>query len=263
MKDAQARALEVILKRLPAEDRKPLRRVVEKATTEVLAGERSDVSWISTEAIDRDKEVVRSAGMNLSVYKGNPVVTLGHNYGQPPVGRSVWQKRARDGDRLGIKAKTQYPGRPDSWPEDKPWTPDTAFALVQAGLMAGKSIGFLPLKWHSPDYGEIGQNSALKDVARVIDEWLLLEYACTWLPTNQEALVEAVSKSQIQLHQDSLAALGLTAGVPPAPQSADACPPMIRFTALDDIGQVLERRLGMVDLVEIARAVLMQKRGRV
>jgi hypothetical protein len=75
---------------------------------------------LSTEAIDRDKEVVRSAGMNLSVYRGNPVVTLGHNYGQPPVGRSLWQKRARDGERVGIKGKTLYPCRPETLPTDQP-----------------------------------------------------------------------------------------------------------------------------------------------
>jgi hypothetical protein len=73
-------------------------------------------------------------------------VTLGHTYGQPPVGRSPGQKPARDDDRLGIKAKTQYPAKPPSWPADKPWAPDTAFALVQAGLMVGKCISFLPLK---------------------------------------------------------------------------------------------------------------------
>jgi hypothetical protein len=83
---------------------------------------------------------------------GNAVANLGHNYGQPPFGRSHWQRRALDSDRLGIKAKTQYQARPESWPADKAWTPDTAFALVQAGLMAGKAIGFLPLKWHSPDW---------------------------------------------------------------------------------------------------------------
>jgi hypothetical protein len=190
------------------------------------------------------------------------LVALAHNYGQPPVGRSLWQKGARHGDRLGIKAKTQYPARPDSWPEDKPWTPDTAFALAQAGLMAGKSIGFLPLKWHSPDYGEIGQNPALKDVARVIDEWLLLEYACTWLPTNQEALVEAVSKGKIELLEGFLEALGIKGPAPSTPtnQGPDQ---LVRFTAMDEIARVLEKRLAMIDLPALTSAVLANRRGKV
>jgi hypothetical protein len=192
------------------------------------------------------------------------LVALAHNYGQPPVGRSRWQKRARDGDRAGIKAKTQYPTRPDSWPEDKPWTPDTAFALVQAGLMAGKSIGFLPLKWHSPDYGEIGQNPALKDVARVIDEWLLLEYACTWLPTNQEALVEAVSKAQREASQDFLGTLGIKVPLSAPPDRTPKSPPtLVRFTAIDEIGRVLERRVGMIDLVALTKDFLDCMRGRI
>src|SRR5450755_2446405 len=69
----------------------------------------------------------------------------------PPVGKSLWRKRVKDGDLAGIKAKTQYPAKPDSWPESDPWPPDRVLSLVQAGLLNGKSIGFLPLKVHVAD----------------------------------------------------------------------------------------------------------------
>jgi hypothetical protein len=52
-------------------------------------------------------------GMNDSQFALNPAVTLNHCYGLPPVGRSLWRKKARDGDRLGIKAKTLYPKAPE------------------------------------------------------------------------------------------------------------------------------------------------------
>src|SRR6516162_10419964 len=63
-------------------------------------------------------------------------------------------RRLKHGERVGIKAKTKYPERPGSWPKDeegkdRPWPPDTTLALVQAGLLNGKSIGFLPLKVHA------------------------------------------------------------------------------------------------------------------
>src|ERR1700674_5541350 len=41
---------------------------------------RSDISVITTESVDRDDEVVISAGAILEDYKRNPVVTWAHNY---------------------------------------------------------------------------------------------------------------------------------------------------------------------------------------
>src|SRR5258708_4158029 len=48
MKDAQAKLLESLLGTLPAEDRTLTRAVKAAATTEVMDGERFDVSWITT-----------------------------------------------------------------------------------------------------------------------------------------------------------------------------------------------------------------------
>ena len=67
---------------------------------------------------------------DLSALQGNPLVTHQHNYQLPPVGRSLWHKVARDCDPRGIKAKTLYPQRPESWPKEDTWPPDKAFALV-------------------------------------------------------------------------------------------------------------------------------------
>jgi len=67
-----------------------------KAATEINPGERSDVSWISTESPDRTREVVVAKGMNDAQFQGNPIVTLGHAYYLPPVGKSLWRKRVKD-----------------------------------------------------------------------------------------------------------------------------------------------------------------------
>src|SRR3954454_10785401 len=87
MKDSQARLLEDLLRTLPAEDRELRRLVSLKAPSELLAGERADVSWITTEAIDRDAEIVVARGMNDAHFRLNPIVTLNHDYQRPPVGR--------------------------------------------------------------------------------------------------------------------------------------------------------------------------------
>lgn len=265
MRDSQARLLDTLLKTLPAEDRTLCRLVTAKGPTELLDGQRADVSWITTEAIDRDAEIVLARGLNDSHFKLNPIVTLQHTYDLPPVGRSLWRKRTTDGALVGIKAKTHYPPRPESW-SDPLWPPDQVFALIQAGLLQGKSIGFLRLKSHAPSSHEIAARPELAQVSRIIDEWLLLEYACTFLPCNQEALVEAVSKGSLQLTppwRDELSRLcGLDLAVAPHP-----APPVIGFTAEEELHRAIERRIAAIDFEGLARRSIQDgidlARGRV
>ena len=99
-----------LLKTLPkTKDYEYRKTLVGRPPTELNPGERSDVSWISTESMDRMGEVVLAKGMNDAQFQQNPLVTLGHAYWMPPVGKSLWRKRVKDGDLAGIKAKTQYP----------------------------------------------------------------------------------------------------------------------------------------------------------
>jgi hypothetical protein len=256
MKDKQARALDQLLQGLPCEDRQLVRLVTAKAPTELLDGERADVSWITTEAIDRDQEIVIARGMNDAQFAANPLVTMQHCYAQPPVGRSLWRKKTKDGLVPGIKAKTLYPGRPSDWNDDC-WPPDTAFALIKAGLLQGKSIGFVRLKAHAPSSHEIAAKPELAQVSRIIDEWLLLEYACTFLPTNQEALVESVSKSRIAVPADWLELAGVE--IDPLP--------VVPFTALSEIESAIQRRLAGIDPRQLASKAVQEAcdkaRGRI
>ena len=129
--DRQAFALDSLLKALPKEDAFRYRKALQtKGPAEILSGERSDVSWISTEDPDRVREVVLARGMNDSQFKQNPIVTLQHAYWLPPVGKSLWRRRVKDGNLVGIKAKTQYPPRPEAWPEGEVWPSDKVFALL-------------------------------------------------------------------------------------------------------------------------------------
>jgi hypothetical protein len=271
MTDRQARAVELLLKSLPKSKEYEYRKAVcLKAPTELNPGERSDVSWITTESVDRVNDVVMSRGMNDAQFQANPLVTLGHAYGLPPIGRSLWRKRVKDGDLVGIKAKTRYPEKPDSWPADEPWPSDKVFALVGAGLLNGKSIGFLPTKVHYADDKEAVKNGWPVG-AHVIDEWLLLEYACVFLPANQEALVEAVSKGTVEVPADLLAALGLTVGhvsnVPDNTGTFPTCPTAIRnpqwFLPLAEIENAVRRQLAGLDINRLVVEAIERRRGRV
>jgi hypothetical protein len=262
MKDRQAQALEALLKTLPRErPYEPQTTVIAKSPTELLTGERADVSWISEESIDRQGDVVVAAGMDDSNFKLNPLVTMQHAYWLPPVGRSLWRRRVKDGALVGIKAKTQYPQRPDTWPADSEWPPDAAFALVQAGLLCGKSVGFLPVKARRPTDEEVTTNPAWSRVNWVIEKWLLLEYACVYLPAQQHALVESVSKG-LRLSDATRQALGL----PPVP-TPPPTPEVIPFTPLEEIARAFQRQLDQLNLPALVQNALTEGwsrlRGRV
>ncbi len=212
MKDKQARALETFLKSLPIDDPafQPRRLSSPRGLSELLPESRSDVSWITVETPDLAGDLVLARGMDDSFYQLNPIVTLNHRYDQPPVARSLWRRKilSTQAHRLrsvgsvgGVKAKSFYPPRPDAW-SSSDWPPDAAFQLVQASLLRGKSIGFLPLQLRPPTADEIRQDQQLQNVRFIIEKWLLLEYACCYLPMQPLALVEDVSKSRAQrLHE--------------------------------------------------------------
>ena len=75
------------------------------------------------------------------------------------MGRSLWRKKIKDGARRGVKAKTIYPTKPDDWTDA--WAPDSAWGLVKASLMVGKSIGFLTVKSRAPTEEEIKRKPEL------------------------------------------------------------------------------------------------------
>ena len=258
MPDRAARAVDALLRTLPkTKDYEYRKALVTRPPTELNPGERSDVSWISTESVDRMGEVVVARGMNDGQFQQNPLVTLGHAYWMPPVGKSLWRKRVKDGGLVGIKAKTQYPPRPEAWPAGDEWPPDKVFALVQAGLLQGKSIGFLPTRVHVPDAKEAAERGWGDRAGLVIDEWLLLEYACVFLPANQDALVEAVSKGAVALDAALLRALGIDSG-PIAPRlasdsrSESPTIPPIPFTPLAEVERAATRAVEAVDWAAFA-----------
>ena len=189
MSEEGARQLEDLLRKQPCGRQWQYQRgFAAKATTEFLAGERADVSVITSTAVDHDREVVLPSGIDLSGFRKNPVVTFAHRYDQLPLGRALWIKQ----EQTRIKAKTRYSTRPEGWVGE--WLPDAVWHMVQSGDLRGKSIGFLPLEGHPPDAQDIRQRPELAGVHWIYTRSLLLEYAVAPVQSNPEAMVEAVAK---------------------------------------------------------------------
>ncbi|HET6251107.1 MAG TPA: hypothetical protein VFE47_25695 [Tepidisphaeraceae bacterium] len=187
MPEPIARKIEEHSRGLPADF--TYRRVAHKTDSLSLdPGERTDVSVINTDAVDREGECVLPGGGDWSTY--NRVVTFAHRYDQLPVG-SNWWIRARGS---ALIAKTHYPQKPADWGE-APWLPSAVLHLMQQPVptCTGKSIGFLPLNVRPASKDEIAKRPELRGVP-VIDRWLGVEYAVVPVPCNPEAQMQAVAK---------------------------------------------------------------------
>ena len=242
--EALARKIDGLSRNLPKD--LGYRRLARKSDEFTLdAGERTDVSLITTDAVDRDGEVVIPSGGDWSTY--NRVVTFAHRYDQLPVG-SNWWIRPRGN---GLIAKTFYPPKPADW-GDTPWLPSAILHLMQQPVptCTGKSIGFLPLNVRAATSDEIAKRPAMRGVP-VIDRWIGVEYAVVPVPCNPDAEMQAVAKGmEMGLIDERLEELivGVYGRIPAAIVGAHGRVPtnaaMIRQRILHQIRQQYEELTG-------------------
>jgi len=127
---------------------------------------------ISTEAVDRENDVIYQDGWDLSHYQRNPVVLWAHDYWSPPVARSVDMYLDGNNALVSVDRFTPQDANPFGY---------MVYRLVQGGFLRAKSVGFRPLEWtvnedhHGYDF--------LKNE--------LLEHSWVPVPANPEALVQA------------------------------------------------------------------------
>lgn len=199
MKEADARELDTFLSEHSKESALGYKhRVKSDAYEYFIDGERADVSKVTDSSVDKAAEIVKADGVDWSIFQKNPVVTLQHCYWIPPLGKSVWQKRVGD----AWKAKSIYADRPDDLPKEKEWAGDTIWHLIKSGFLKGKSIGFMPQKWHEPTREEISKDFTLKNVDLIFDEVKVYEYAVCSIGCNDNATVEDVAKSMAGLPEE-------------------------------------------------------------
>lgn len=158
----------------------------------VSAGDRAFTATITTNAVDRDREVLLPEGMDATDFEKNPVIFWAHDYFSPPLGKATALKRHKD----RWTARGVMASRPDTHPEAAEWFPDTVLSLMAEGIIKGVSVGFDPTSSRkaTPEdkatFGEPAEN--------VVARWKLLEFSIAPIPANQDALIEAVGKGLVR-----------------------------------------------------------------
>ena len=197
MRDEDAREVE---KLLDSGEYRPIK----KHTTlleSFAPNERADISIISDSSVDGDKQIVLAKTIDISRFTKNPVVTYGHNWYAPPIGKSLWQKRVGE----VWKAKTQYAPRPENV-ESKNWLPDQIWHLVKESYLPGKSIGGIA-KFKAVEKADLEANPSWAGAKEVSESVLLLEYSVVPLQCNANAIVQQVAKGNIDLSADFISSI--------------------------------------------------------
>lgn len=163
------------------------------ADISINEGERAVTAKISTAAVDRDGEVLIPMGCYSKNYEKNPVVLLNHSYWDLPVGKCVAIKR----DDTSITAKTIFAERPDTFPTDDEWIPDTLLSLFKQNILKAFSVGFDVLSGGMRAATDQDVEKYGASCRRVYSKWELLEYSVVPIPANQEALALAVAKGLV------------------------------------------------------------------
>ena len=192
MPESIARQIESLSKGLPS-DFTYRRKELPVGTFEARTERREEVSYITTDDVDREDEVILPAGMDDSQYNGT--VTWCHRFAPSegwsgmPVGQSLWRKK----EAGAIKACTRYFTRPATHQGE--WLPDTIVHLqsqVPPGC-TGKSIGYIPISQRLATKAEKSLRPDW-DGKIITDQWALVEYAVTPVPCNPSA---EIAKSMV------------------------------------------------------------------
>lgn len=138
--------------------------------SEVKAFDENDLTvehFISTERIDRGKEVMRADGMKII---GKPVVLLQHgrtSLGAEPIAKPLWIKKGEFKKKKGIIAKTKYF-------DDEEGIGRRLWRKATEGFMPNWSVGYDILNYQQK-----------RDYLDIL-EWDLLEYSQVGVPMNPD-----------------------------------------------------------------------------
>jgi hypothetical protein len=144
-------------------------------------GERRVLFTISAEVVDRDGDILRADGVDLTNYEKNKVFLGFHNTRDFPLGKTekVWVEPKK------VKAIVYFPTVEELSTDpvqasEKARLCDFCYCCYKTGMLNAVSVGFIPLEWVETKDGYD------------ITKWELLEFSAVAVPANQDAIAEAV-----------------------------------------------------------------------
>lgn len=141
----------------------------------------------STEAKDREGDIIMADGWKLANYKKNPVFMWAHNYTDPPVGKAVkvWAKDGQLRFHVQFAEQHEYDFA------------DTVYKLYKGGYIRASSVGFIPIKSEPMETKEDDEDIIFGHRPTRFLQQELLELSGCPVPANPEALAEAKAKGII------------------------------------------------------------------
>lgn len=230
-------------------------------SNEIDSEERTIVSTISTDSVDRYKTILQPDGVMLDNYRKNPVVLCNHGLGDSegishvsgmPIGKNLWVKVSK----RKLIAKTKFLPRGEDEQADK------VFRLFELGYLNAWSVRMNPIEFGLPTSAEIRARPELAECRQIFRKWDLIEYSAVTLPANPDAVQQARSlglelpgwpeaQEQPEQPEDEM----------PPEQEPAILPPLVgrRFASveravLDEITRQLSNREQVArDLMDLAR----------
>jgi phage head maturation protease len=188
----------------------------------ISEGDRTAEGYASTRRVDFDGDILMPKGCDTKIFQMNPVLMLGHNYAEAPIGKVT----SIASDDFGVRVALKFA---DTKRATEYW------GLVKNGFIRALSVGAYSTKSLFKDsektrvdfmqtlaslksmWAELTEEDAQRCL-RIIEAWNMLELSLVNVPNNAYSMLDAIKKGDLKLSDETMIALDLTEE-PPAPKS--------------------------------------------
>ncbi len=160
--------------------------------SDIDVDDRTIISTISTDSVDRDLEVVLPKGLELGPYEQSRIVLWAHDMKAKPIGKNLWIT-ASDHELI---AKTQFAETPAG---------EELWKLYKGDFLKSWSVGFIPdrANMSGPTSEELKTRPDWKTARNVIRKGELLEYSAVSIGCNRDALKRAYRTKSVEVRDIS------------------------------------------------------------
>ncbi len=165
-------------------------------TANLKSSAKGFTATITTNALDRDNEIVIPDGMNSKEYDKNPLLLWNHD-ATKPIGKCVGLTRKTG----AVVGEFEFAQRPEGF--EGSFFPEFVAALVGQGVVRGVSICCIPEPNGTRIANEIDRKKYGESLRTVHSRWKLIEVSIAPLQANPEALITAVKKGFVKADEVS------------------------------------------------------------